>query len=200
MTLTDELKILDDKIKANQAQYDLGREAAKISALSSKDLLEKYEYLTGEDLGHRPSVLEKTKFEYSPLGMSLSKSFKKDNVKNIANRESDFNYDSKYKFSRFYKQYDECEEMSLDSKHNKMKEFKKLLNNFKNLNSIKQETRLKKERIMKNVDKLYKKYYNAYKNDYDNDHELSEGKKKKFDNKQFELLMKQMEKQKKMKS
>ena len=171
-----------------------------MSALSSKDLLEKYEYLTGEDLGHRPSVLEKTKFEYSPLGMSLSKSFKKDNVKNIANRESDFNYDSKYKFSRFYKQYDEYEEMSLDSKHNKMKEFKKLLNNFKNLNSIKQETRLKKERIMKNVDKLYKKYYNAYKNDYDNDHELSEGKKKKFDNKQFELLMKQMEKQKKMKS
>ena len=35
MTLTDELKILDDKIKANQAQYDLGREAAEISALSS---------------------------------------------------------------------------------------------------------------------------------------------------------------------
>ena len=68
MTLTDELKILDDKIKANQAQYDLGREAAKISALSSKDLLGKYKYLTGEDLGHRPSVLEKTKFEYSQLG------------------------------------------------------------------------------------------------------------------------------------
>ena len=59
MTLTDELKILDDKIKANQAQYDLGREAAKISALSSKDLLGKYKYLTGEDLGHRPSVLKK---------------------------------------------------------------------------------------------------------------------------------------------
>ena len=77
MTLTDELKILDDKIKANQAQYDLRREAAKISALSSKDLLEKYEYLTGEDLGHRPKVLAENKFEYSPLGMSLSKSLKK---------------------------------------------------------------------------------------------------------------------------
>ena len=101
MTLTDELKILDDKIKANQAQYDLGREAAKISALSSKDLLEKYEYLTGEDLGHRSSVLEKTKFEYSPLGMLLSKSFKKDNVKNIANRQSDFNYGSNYNFTNF---------------------------------------------------------------------------------------------------
>ena len=59
MTLTDELKILDDKIKANQAQYDLGREAAKIFALPSKDVLEKYEYLTSEDIGHKPSVLEK---------------------------------------------------------------------------------------------------------------------------------------------
>ena len=67
MILTDELKIPEDKIKANQAQYISGREAAKISAFSSKDHLEKYEYLTGEDLGHRASVLEKTKFEYSPL-------------------------------------------------------------------------------------------------------------------------------------
>ena len=62
MTLTDELKILDDKIKSNQAQYDLSREAAKIPALSSKDLLEKYEYLIGEDLGHRPNTLEESKF------------------------------------------------------------------------------------------------------------------------------------------
>ena len=86
MTLTDELKILDDKIKANQAQYDLGREAAKISALSSKDILEKYKYLTSEDLVQSPSELEKNKFECSPLRMSLSKSFKKDSVKNIAER------------------------------------------------------------------------------------------------------------------
>ena len=188
MTLTDELKILDDKIKANQAQYDLGREAAKISALSSKDLLEKYEYLTGEDLGHRPSVLEKTKFEYSPLGMSLSKSFKKDNVKNIANRESDFNYDSNYKFYKFYKQYDEFEEMSLDSKYNRIKEFNKLLIKFKNLRPKNSKTQLKEERIMKNVDELYEKYYNAYKNDYDNDELSQEAKKKKFDYKQFEFI------------
>ena len=53
MTLTDETKNLDDKIKANQAQYDLDREAAKISALLSKEL-DKYEYLTGEDLGYKP--------------------------------------------------------------------------------------------------------------------------------------------------
>ena len=140
------LKFLTIKLK-QQAQYDLGREAAKISALSSKDLLEKYEYLTGENLGHRPSVLEKTKFAYSPLVMSLSKSFKKNYVKNIANKESNFNYDSKYKFYRFYKEYDKFEEMSLDSKHNKMKEFKKLLKNFKNLKPVKQETQLKKSEL-----------------------------------------------------
>ena len=191
MTSTDELKILDDKIKANQAQYDLGREAAKISALSSKDLLEKYEYLTGEDLGHRPSALEKTKFEYSPLDMSLIKSFKKDNVKNIAKSKSDFNYDGKYKLYRFYKQYDEFEEMSLDSKHNKIKVFKRLLNNFKNLKPKKQEIQLKKEQIMKNVDELYEKDYNDYKNDFDNDDELSEAKKKKLTRNSLNCLIKQ---------
>ena len=67
MTLTNEVEILDDKITANQAQYDLDREAAKISALSSGEL-GKYEYLTGEDLGYKPGVAEKAQFEYSPLG------------------------------------------------------------------------------------------------------------------------------------
>ena len=66
MTLTEQVKILDDKIKANKAQYDLDREAAKISVLSSGEL-EKYEYLTGEDLEYTPDVIEKAKFEYSPL-------------------------------------------------------------------------------------------------------------------------------------
>ena len=50
MTLTEQFKILNDKINANKAQYDLDIEAAKIFALSSAEL-EKYEYLTGEDLG-----------------------------------------------------------------------------------------------------------------------------------------------------
>ena len=55
MTVT-ELKILDRKIMQNEAQYDLGRKAAKISALSSNNL-NKYEYLTGEDLGLKPSTV-----------------------------------------------------------------------------------------------------------------------------------------------
>ena len=47
MKETDQHKIIDNKIKANQTQNCLDRVAAKVSALSSKDLLEKYEYLTG---------------------------------------------------------------------------------------------------------------------------------------------------------
>ena len=49
MTVPDQIKILDRKIKQNKAQYDLDRKVAKISALSSENL-GKYEYLTGEDL------------------------------------------------------------------------------------------------------------------------------------------------------
>ena len=72
MTVTDQIKIIENKIKANQAQCDLDRLTAKISALSSGEL-RKYEYLTGEDLGYRPTVLEKTKFNYSPLGTVFNK-------------------------------------------------------------------------------------------------------------------------------
>ena len=72
MTVTDQIKIIGNKIKANQAQYDLDRPATKISAYSSGDL-RKYEYLTGEDLGYKPSVIEQAKFEYSPLGNIFNK-------------------------------------------------------------------------------------------------------------------------------
>ena len=80
MTLTDEFKILDGKIKANQAQYDLDREVAKISASSSNEL-DKYEYLTGEDLIYKPGVVEPTKFEYSPLGKVFNKGLGKKDKK-----------------------------------------------------------------------------------------------------------------------
>ena len=72
MTLTEQVKILDDKIKANKAQHDLDRELAKLSALSSGKL-QKHEYLTDEDLGYKPDVIQKAKFEYSPLGKVFNK-------------------------------------------------------------------------------------------------------------------------------
>ena len=72
MTVTDQFKIIDDKIRENQAQYDLDRIAAKISAHSSGNL-RKYEYLTGEDLGYKPDVVEPDKLDYSPLGKIFDK-------------------------------------------------------------------------------------------------------------------------------
>ena len=62
MTLTDEINILNRKVKHNESQYDLDRKAANIPALSSNNL-DKHEYLTGEDLGLTPSTVEKGKFE-----------------------------------------------------------------------------------------------------------------------------------------
>ena len=80
MTVTDQIKILNRKIKQNEAQYDLDRKAAKISALFSNNL-DKYEYLTGEDLGLKPSTAEQEKFEYSPLGKIFNKGLSKDDKK-----------------------------------------------------------------------------------------------------------------------
>ena len=67
MTRKEQIKILDDKIEANNVQYDLDRMNAEISAYSSGDL-PKYEYLTKKDLGYKPDAVEKVKFEYSPIG------------------------------------------------------------------------------------------------------------------------------------
>ena len=64
----------------NEAQYDLDRKAAKISAFSSNNL-DKYEYLTGEDLSLKPSIAEQAKFEYSPLAKIFNKDLDKHDKK-----------------------------------------------------------------------------------------------------------------------
>ena len=70
MTKFDQIKILDNKIKANKAQYMLDRKNAEISAKSIGEL-DKYEYLTGKDLGYKRDTLTQAKYDYSPLGKSL---------------------------------------------------------------------------------------------------------------------------------
>ena len=80
MTATDQLQIINNKIKANQAPYDLDKWAAKIFAYCSGDL-RKFEYLTGEDSGYKPSVFEQAKFDYSPFGNIFTKGLDKDDWK-----------------------------------------------------------------------------------------------------------------------
>ena len=67
MTIEDQ--IIDEKL-----QYDIDREAAKISALSSGKL-DKYEYLTGQQIlpSTQQQIIEQTKFTYSPLGKAFEK-------------------------------------------------------------------------------------------------------------------------------
>ena len=72
---TDQIQILNKKILKNEAQYNLDRKADKISALPSNNL-DKYEYLTGEDLGLKPNTIEQARFKYSPLGKIFNKGLK----------------------------------------------------------------------------------------------------------------------------
>ena len=68
---------IDDKIRDEKLQYNINREAAKISALSSEKI-HKYEYLTGEDIlpSNKQQIIEQAKFTYSPLGKAFEKQIK----------------------------------------------------------------------------------------------------------------------------
>ena len=93
MTRKEQVKILDDKIEANNAQYNLDRMNAEISAYSCGDL-PKSEYLTKKDLGYKPDAFEQAKCEYSSLGKvftdGLDKSNRKEGLllKNIEDRSN----------------------------------------------------------------------------------------------------------------
>ena len=68
---------INDQIRDEKLHYDINREAAKISALSSCKI-HKYEYLTGEDIlpSNQQQIIEQAKFTYSPLGKAFEKQIK----------------------------------------------------------------------------------------------------------------------------
>ena len=68
---------INDQIRDEKLQYDINRETAKISALSSCKI-HKYEYLTGEDIlpSNQQQIIEQAKFTYSPLGKAFEKQIK----------------------------------------------------------------------------------------------------------------------------
>ena len=67
MTVSEKRKTIDNEIEQNKVQYDLDRQTAKISALSSGNIV-KYGFLTGEGVLHEKRLLEKAAtmkiFEY----------------------------------------------------------------------------------------------------------------------------------------
>ena len=62
------------RLEIKKLQYDINREAAKLSALSSGKI-DKYEYLTGEEIlpSNQQQIIEQAKFTYSPLGKTFQK-------------------------------------------------------------------------------------------------------------------------------
>ena len=90
---------IDDQIRDEKVQYDINREAVKISVLSLGKI-SKYDYLTGEEIlpSNQKRLTEQAKFTYSPLGKAFEKQIKtsedqgqkqvktiKDNKKQLAN-------------------------------------------------------------------------------------------------------------------
>ena len=67
----------NDQVRDEKLQYDINREAAKISALSSSKI-HKYEYLTGEDIlpSNQQQIIEQARFTYSPLRKAFEKQIK----------------------------------------------------------------------------------------------------------------------------
>ena len=74
MSISEKIKAINNKIEQNKAQYNLDRQTADISVLSSGNVF-KYEFLTGKYVLPEKELLEKTaalkKFEYLPLGKEL---------------------------------------------------------------------------------------------------------------------------------
>ena len=85
-------------------------------------------------------------------------------VSKVTKNKSDFNYDSKYDFYWFYRDFEKFQRMvSINSKHSELKEFYKHLSDFKNYKNITIETKNRKNIIVNNVNQLYNKYLDTYK-------------------------------------
>ena len=71
------LIVIDDQVRDEKLQYDINREAAKISSLLS-DKTHKYEYLTWKDIlpSSNQQIIEQARFTYSPLGKAFNKQIK----------------------------------------------------------------------------------------------------------------------------
>ena len=125
---------IEDQIKDEKLQYDINREAAKISALSSGKL-DKYEHLTGEEIlpSNQQQIIQQAKFTYSPLGKAFEKQIKtikyqgekqtkaiQDNQLVNINTNKDVDYKDKLLLSKereifkdiYNKRLDEIEEMN----------------------------------------------------------------------------------------
>ena len=142
----------------------------------------------------KPSTTEQAEFEYSPLGKIFNKGMDKDDQKeglfkrlkkiedknekqlkllSNANKtssyiknESDYNYDNKFAFYKFYREFQNFKDRSLDSKYNDISKFYSALNKFKNHKSNTEETQQRKNRVLNNSVALYNNCFDSYKKNF----------------------------------
>ena len=180
---------IEDQIKDENLQYDINREAAKISALSSGKI-HKYEYLTGEEIlpSNKQQIIRQAKFNYSPLGKTLEKQTKiiedqgkkqvkaiQDN-KQLANINRDDDYKDKLLLSKereifkdiCNKRLDKIEELSNKIDYNNLKYV--TINNHTEYNFSESKdpitflNEIKKDKISLEEAKFYQQVYLDYLN------------------------------------
>ena len=85
--------------------------------------------------------------------------------------ESDYNYDNNFSFYKFYRDFQNFKDRSLESKYNGISKFYKTLNEFKNHKRNADETQQRKNKVINNVLELYNNYFNSYKKTFDETNE-----------------------------
>ena len=129
---------INDQIRYEKLQYDINREAARISA-SSSGKIHKYEYVTSKDMlpSNQKQIIEQAKFTYSPLGKAFEKQIKtiedqvkkqvealenlkpKEQTKAIKDKSSDEFLTEKETYNRlFYNRLNEIQEISIEIDYN----------------------------------------------------------------------------------
>ena len=142
----------------------------------------------------KPSTIEQAKFEYSPLGKIFNKGLDKDDkkeglfkrLKNIEDKneeqlkllsntnktssyiknESDYNYDNNFAFYKFYRDFQNLKDRSLESKYNAISKFFRALNEFKNHKKNTGKTQQCKNRVINNAVELYDNYFDSDKKNF----------------------------------
>ena len=162
--------------------------------MSSKNL-DKYELLTGEDLGLKPSTVEQAKSEYSPLSKIFNKGLSEEDKKegllkrleNIkdkneklinafntttkvsknktTNQNKKLIYNVNHSFAKL-RNIDDIKKLSLDSMFNQMKSYHKKFNSLNNLKTWTENNKKLKQEVLTNVGDIYNKLYDIYKSKY----------------------------------
>ena len=127
--------------------------------------------MTGEDLGYKPGVVENVKFEYYPLfevlnNKAKSKTDKRNKVVKTDKQDKNFIYNSQHSFAEF-KEVIDFKQMSLDSMHKKLLNFRKKFTGFKNFSPQTKNNEDLKAKVLGNVGEFFNELYYIYKGRYE---------------------------------